>query len=226
LKLASVIHGAVAALARQCRYVTIHIGNILRKNRSNLSPKPQLLCIYAGVLKPQLHLIAITSITVNKANMAIEIEHKFLLANDDWRQQVSHSVVYKQGYLSSEPTSSILVRISDTCAWLNIKSATIGTQRHEYEYQIPLSDALEILTALCKKPIIEKTRYFVRHNHHTWEIDEFYGENQGLIVAEIELSEQDQSFEKPSWLGEEVTHDKRYYNNNLAVTPYLTWDAA
>ena len=155
--------------------------------------------------------------------MAIEIEHKFLLASDAWREQVSHSVIYKQGYLSSQPTSSIRVRISDNQAWLNIKSATIGTQRHEYEYEIPLTDAQEILDNLCLKPVIEKTRHFVMHNNHLWEIDEFDGENAGLIVAEIELDSADETFAKPDWIGADVTQDMRYYNNNLAREPYSQW---
>ena len=155
--------------------------------------------------------------------MATEIEHKFLLKNDDWRANVSHQTIYKQGYLSSHPTSSIRVRISDKQAWLNIKSATIGTQRSEYEYEIPLSDAQEILENLCLKPVIEKTRYFVNHENHVWEIDEFDGENAGLIVAEIELNSLDEFFAKPDWLGAEVTQDVRYYNNNLAKNPYSQW---
>ena len=155
--------------------------------------------------------------------MAIEIEHKFLLANDDWREHIIRSVKYRQGYLNSQATSSIRVRICDDNAWLNIKSATIGTHRHEYEYEIPLTDANEIINILCRKPIIEKTRHFVINDGNTWEIDEFDGDNQGLIVAEIELSEIGKAFSKPHWLGEDVTHDLRYYNNNLAVHPYLDW---
>jgi len=155
--------------------------------------------------------------------MAIEIEHKFLLANDDWRHHIDRSVTYCQGYLSSQPTSSIRVRISDNHAWLNIKSATIGSQRHEYEYEIPMIDAQEILANLCRKPLIEKVRHFVTHDGNTWEIDEFAGDNQGLVVAEIELSEAGQNFSKPSWLGQDVTEDLRYYNNNLAIHPYLEW---
>jgi adenylate cyclase len=155
--------------------------------------------------------------------MAIEIEHKFLLANDDWRKHVSHSVKYRQGYLSSLATSSIRVRTSNDHAWLNIKTATVGTHRHEYEYEIPMTDADEILQHLCRKPIIEKTRHFVTDNNHLWEIDEFEGDNQGLIVAEIELDATGQSFSKPLWLGQEVTDDLRYYNNNLALHPYSEW---
>lgn len=155
--------------------------------------------------------------------MAIEVEHKFLLANDQWRQLVDHSVIYRQGYLSSEPTTSIRVRICDDKAWLNIKSATIGNQRHEYEYEIPLKDGNEIIDSLCHQPIIEKTRYFIYFGAHIWEIDEFKGENHGLIVAEIELSENGEAFDIPNWIGEEVTHDLRYYNNNLAKNPYSNW---
>lgn len=155
--------------------------------------------------------------------MAIEIEHKFLLANDDWRKATQKSIKYKQGYLSSQPTSSIRIRVSDKQAWLNIKSATIGTQRLEFEYEIPLPDAEEIIAILCGKPLIEKTRHFVPIDDNIWEIDEFEGDNYGLIVAEIELSEAGQRFTRPHWLGEEVTHDLRYYNNNLAVNPYKNW---
>ncbi len=155
--------------------------------------------------------------------MAIEVEHKFLLANDDWRKQVTRSVEYRQGYLTSEPTSSIRVRISDNHAWLNIKSATIGTQRHEFEYEIPLNDGYEIIDYLCRKPLIEKTRHFIDLGKHLWEIDEFKGANEGLIVAEIELGSAGEVFDKPSWLGAEVTHDLRYYNNNLAATPFTEW---
>lgn len=156
--------------------------------------------------------------------MALEVEHKFLLANDDWRHAVDHAVHYKQGYLSSSPLSSVRIRISDSHAWLNIKSATIGTSRQEFEYEIPLIDANAILDELCHKPLIEKTRYFVHHENHLWEIDEFMGENTGLIVAEIELSQIGEFFATPSWLGPEVSHDLRYYNNNLSKNPYTKWN--
>lgn len=156
--------------------------------------------------------------------MALEIEHKFLLANDDWRGEVERSVFYRQGYLSGSPLSSVRVRISDTQAWLNIKSATIGTHRHEFEYEIPLADANTLLDELCHKPLVEKTRHFVTRGPHLWEIDEFTGDNQGLIVAEIELSQIGESFEKPAWLGLEVTDDLRYYNNNLSQKPFKDWN--
>ncbi len=155
--------------------------------------------------------------------MAVEIEHKYLLANDSWRLQVSHTVIYRQGYLSAQAHISIRVRVSDEKAWLNIKSAVIGTHRHEYEYEIPLPDAEEILHELCRKPLIEKKRHFVIVDGFTWEIDEFFGENEGLIVAEIELATIGQSFPEPAWLGLQVTNDMRYYNNNLAHYPYSQW---
>ncbi len=156
--------------------------------------------------------------------MAIEVEHKFLLANDAWREEVHHSVHYKQGYLSGSPLSSVRVRISDSQAWLNIKSATLGTHRQEFEYEIPPADANLMLDDLCHKPLIEKMRHFVYRGRHVWEIDEFMGENQGLVVAEIELSQIGESFTKPAWIGEEVTHDLRYYNNNLGKNPYVNWN--
>lgn len=156
--------------------------------------------------------------------MALEIEHKFLLADDGWRSEVERSVFYRQGYLSGSPLSSVRVRISDTQAWLNIKSAAIGSHRQEYEYEIPLADANAILDDLCHKPLIEKVRHFVSREAHVWEIDEFMGDNAGLIVAEIELSQIGESFAKPAWIGEEVTADLRYYNNNLTKYPFKDWD--
>ena len=155
--------------------------------------------------------------------MALEIEHKFLLANDSWRQEVSHSTHYKQGYLSSSPVSSIRVRVSANQAWLNIKSATIGNSRQEYEYEIPLADAHSILDDLCVKQLIEKIRHLVEKDQHVWEIDEFLGDNAGLIVAEIELSAQDEVFAKPDWVGEDVTQDVSYYNNSLCRHPFKDW---
>jgi adenylate cyclase len=187
-------------------------------------PAQRELLLYAVVLKPVPPLIATSNNVKNEPTiMALEIEHKFLVANEGWRDHIQKSATYKQGYLSSLPTSSIRVRIADTQAWLNIKSATIGTERLEFEYEIPLADAEQILTMLCNKPLIEKTRYFVPNENNIWEIDEFAGDNQGLIVAEIELHEAGQHFMKPPWLGAEVTHDLRYYNNNLAINPYKNW---
>lgn len=155
--------------------------------------------------------------------MALEIEHKFLVNNEEWKEQVRDSVDYQQGYLSSDKKRSIRVRISDNKAWLNIKSATIGTSRQEYEYEIPLEEGQEIIESLCEKPIIEKTRYFVPYQQHLWEVDVFNGDNEGLIVAEVELSEVGEGFAKPSWLGKEVTEELKYYNNSLCKNPYKDW---
>ncbi len=155
--------------------------------------------------------------------MAIEIERKFLLANDNWRTLVSKSIHYRQGYLNSDKHSSVRIRVSDDTAKINIKSATIGAQRQEYEYDIPAKDAHELLNTLCHKPLVEKTRHLVVVKQHTWEIDEFSGQNQGLIVAEIELSHVDEPFERLDWVGDEVTEDVRYYNNQLAKHPYTRW---
>jgi adenylate cyclase len=156
--------------------------------------------------------------------MSLEIEHKFLLANDSWRTEISRSVHLKQGYLSSSPLSSVRVRISDDQAWINIKSATIGSFRQEFEYAIPQQDANAILDELCNKPLIEKIRHYVHREPFVWEIDEFLGENSGLIVAEIELTQIGEYFAKPDWLGMEVTEDIRYYNNNLSQHPFKNWD--
>lgn len=164
--------------------------------------------------------------------MATEIERKFLLADDGWRAQADDGVVMRQGYLSTfsssalpaqEIKSSIRVRIAGEHANLNIKSATLGITRQEYEYAIPLSDANELLDSLADGPLIEKTRYHVQHGSHTWEIDVFAGDNQGLLVAEIELSAEGECFERPSWLGEEVSDDPRYYNVCLVKHPFKDW---
>jgi len=156
--------------------------------------------------------------------MALEIEHKFLLKNDSWKKNIQKSIDYTQGYLISDNKKSVRVRITQKDAWLNIKSATIGTQRQEYEYQIPLSDALEIINNLCQQPLIEKTRHLVPHKQHIWEIDVFKGDNEGLIVAEIELTKIGEIFHKPTWIGHEVTNDIRYYNNMLCKEPYKQWN--
>ncbi len=156
--------------------------------------------------------------------MATEIERKFLLANDDWRQHVEKSVAYRQGYLSSNAESSVRVRIEGEQARLNIKSATLGICRHEFEYPIPMAEAQEILDTLCRKPLVEKTRHFIHVGQHEWEIDEFRTDNTGLIVAEIELNTEDEIFETPSWLGQEVSDDPRYYNVSLVSHPYKDWN--
>jgi adenylate cyclase len=155
--------------------------------------------------------------------MAREIERKFLVGSDAWRRTIIRSRRLVQGYLASIPACSIRVRLDEDGASLNIKTATLGVSRHEYDYPIPRADAEEILRHLCIKPLIEKTRHYVRAGNHTWEIDEFDGANRGLIVAEIELSSPDESFERPAWLGQEVSDDPRYYNVRLVENPYSSW---
>ncbi len=155
--------------------------------------------------------------------MALEIERKFLVADDRWREAVQRCIHIRQGYLNQARGCSVRVRTVEDRGWLNIKSVTIGARRHEYEYEIPVADAREMLATLCQGPLIEKRRHFVPYRGHTWEIDVFEGDNAGLIVAEIELRRPDEPFAVPPWLGREVTEDARYYNTNLAQRPYKTW---
>jgi adenylate cyclase len=155
--------------------------------------------------------------------MATEIERKFLLLNQDWQEYTRSELHIVQGYLATNEFSSTRIRIQNDKANINIKSATLGITRTEFEYSIPVNDARLMLEDLCIKPVIEKTRFTVEHMGHTWEIDVFSGDNEGLIVAEIELSSPDEAFEKPSWIGEEVSNDARYYNACLVNNPYKNW---
>ena len=155
--------------------------------------------------------------------MATEIEKKFLVLNEDWRGIVESDMKIVQAYLATNEFSSTRIRIQDDKANINIKSATLGITRTEFEYAIPVDDAQSMIDDLCIKPVIEKTRYTVKHMQHLWEIDVFSGENEGLVVAEVELSSSDEAFEKPSWIGEEVSNDTRYYNVCLVDNPYKTW---
>ena len=155
--------------------------------------------------------------------MALEIERKFLLRSDAWRALARSRVLMRQGYLSSNNHSSIRVRIAGDDAWLNLKAKRSTRTRLEFEYAIPRADADEILSDLCSGPLVEKYRHEIVAGPHVWEIDEFLGDNAGLIVAEIELGSEDESFERPEWLGAEVTEDERYYNFNLAKQPYREW---
>lgn len=155
--------------------------------------------------------------------MPVEIERKFLVSNDAWRDAAHAAHALRQGYLNDENRCSVRVRTSAERAWLNIKSATVGAQRLEFEYEIPVADAHRMLDTLCRKPLIEKVRYLVDAGRHTWEIDVFAGDNAGLIVAEIELDDPEEAFERPGWLGAEVTHDVRYYNTSLSRHPYKDW---
>jgi len=134
------------------------------------------------------------------------------------------AIPMRQGYLNNEKRCSVRVRISGDEAHLNIKGATIGAKRLEFEYPIPLEQASIMLDSLSAGPLIEKVRYLIPQGHLIWEIDVFSGDNAGLVVAEIELSDADEAFDIPTWIGEEVTHDTRYYNTRLSREPYSTWN--
>ncbi len=154
--------------------------------------------------------------------MGIEIERKFLLTSTSWKQ-LAPGTSYRQGYLNSTKERTVRVRTIDDKGFLTIKGLSVGATRVEYEYEIPVADAERLLDDLCEKPLIEKNRYKINHAGFVWEVDEFFGENMGLMVAEIELESEDQSFEKPEWVGEEVTGDPRYFNSSLIKEPYTQW---
>lgn len=155
--------------------------------------------------------------------MGIEIERKFLMANDAWRDEVETSQRMVQGYLAHDDEKAIRVRIAGDTAHINVKHSGDGIHRLEFEYPIPLDDAQEMLDKVALPTVIDKTRHIISAGNLKWEIDEFYGANQGLIVAEIELESADQEYPKPAWLGDEVSTDKRYYNSSLSSTPYSEW---
>ncbi len=159
--------------------------------------------------------------------MGIEIERKFLLKNDDWKQQVSQTYIIKQGYLQSglDPSqkSSVRIRISNKQADINIKSVDLTMVRQEFEYSIPLHDAEQMIATLCDDIVVTKTRYYVPYASHLWEVDVFDGDNTGLQMAEIELSHIDEKFDVPDWIGDEVTDDERYYNIYLLKHPFKLW---
>lgn len=152
--------------------------------------------------------------------MATEIERKFLVTGDAWRQP--NPVPFSQGYLNRDPERTVRVRLAGGQAFITIKGLTKGVSRLEFEYPIPVADAEQLLL-LCQGPIIKKARHIVVDSGTTWEVDEFFGENAGLVVAEVELDNEHQSFRRPSWLGQEVTEDPRYFNSNLTSNPFSTW---
>lgn len=153
--------------------------------------------------------------------MGIEIERKYLVADDGWKTAAGEGVVCKQGYLTAESDVTVRVRIMGDKAFLTIKGATQGVSRPEYEYEIPLVDGVELL-GLCG-PLVEKTRYRIRHDSDVWALDVFSGANTGLIMAEIELESEEQEFDHPVWAGKEVSDDPRYRNAYLAQHPYSKW---
>lgn len=155
--------------------------------------------------------------------MPTEIERKFLVTGEGWRDHVARSVRYRQGYLANNERCSVRVRVADRDARLNIKRARLDVRRAEYEYAIDPVEAEEMLDTLCERPLIEKTRHFVPWAGHVWEIDVFEGDNAGLVVAEIELDDEDEPFALPPWIGREVSDDPRYYNVNLVKHPYRRW---
>lgn len=154
--------------------------------------------------------------------MGLEIERKFLLANTDWKSDAGKGKQIKQGYLNSETERTVRVRIIGETGILTIKGENKGLTRPEFEYEIPLSDAKELML-LCELPIIEKTRYEIHIDKHIWEIDEFEGINQGLLIAEIELTDENEAFAIPKWIGKEVSSDAKYYNSALIQNPFTEW---
>lgn len=146
--------------------------------------------------------------------MAIEIEHKYLVKNDNYKEISTASFHIMQGYLSREPERTVRVRIKDDKGFLTIKGKNKGASRAEFEYEIPLEDALSMLD-MCLPPILEKVRYIVPFDGHIWEVDEFFGDRSGLVTAEIELKSDDEDYGHPDFIGENVTGDSRFYNSNL-----------
>jgi len=153
--------------------------------------------------------------------MALEIERKFLVKEGVWRNE--QGTKYRQGYLNSYKERTVRVRIIDDKGYLTVKGISRGAVRVEYEYEIPRTEAEAMLNDLCEKPLIEKIRYKIEYKGLIWEVDEFFGENLGLILAEVELESEDQKFVKPEWIGEEVTEDPKYFNANLIHHPFSKW---
>ena len=154
--------------------------------------------------------------------MGKEIERKFLVRDDSFRS-LAKGTSYRQGYLNSTKERVVRVRTIDDKGFLTIKGITTGATRAEYEYEIPLKEAEAMLDELCEQPLIEKKRYKIAHKGFIWEVDEFFGENQGLIFAEVELESEDQQFDKPEWITDEVTGDPKYFNSNLIQNPFKNW---
>lgn len=156
--------------------------------------------------------------------MALEIERKFLVKNNDYKQQAYLTKKIKQGYLNTDKSRTVRVRIQDNKAFLTIKgkSNTTGTTRFEWEKEIDKKEAEQLLL-LCEPSIIDKTRFLIKNEHFTFEVDEFKGANDGLVLAEIELNSEQETFLKPNWLGKEVTGDIRYYNSYISKKPFTSW---
>lgn len=160
------------------------------------------------------------SFALKESIVPVEIERKFLVSGTDWRR--GNGSRYCQGYLNRDKERTVRIRLTDKEAFICVKGITEGASRMEFEYEIPAGDAEQLLK-LCEGGIIHKIRHTVIHEGFKWEIDEFFGDNTGLVLAEIELKAEDQIFEKPRWLGKEVTDDPRYFNSSLAAKPYNQW---
>ncbi len=154
--------------------------------------------------------------------MGLEVERKFCVRSDEWRS-LGTPVLIRQGYLCEVPERVVRVRLADGQGWLTVKGINIGASRLEFEYEIPGKDAADLLQAFCIPPLLEKRRTRIPDGALTWEVDEFLGDNAGLIIAEIELPNADHPFPRPAWIGEEVTGDPRYYNSQLRMHPYSRW---
>jgi CYTH domain-containing protein len=156
--------------------------------------------------------------------LGVEIERKFLVRGTDWKTGLS-GTEYRQGYLTSDAERTVRIRLAGELGYLTIKGASTGASRLEFEYLIPADEAMQMLERLCRKPLIEKIRYRVPHAGMIWDVDEFLGDNAGLVLAEIELEHEEQVVELPTWIGLEVTDDSRFYNASLAEHPLVTWPA-
>ncbi len=154
--------------------------------------------------------------------MGIEIERKFII-DINKLPPLTNGYTIKQGYIQTENYTTVRVRIRNKDAFLTIKGKNRGASRLEFEYPIPLQDANDMLEALCQSSLVEKTRYLVKYERHTWEVDIFEGSNKGLVVAEVELDSEDEAFTLPYWVTKEVTDDIRYFNSNLVKNPYCNW---
>lgn len=154
--------------------------------------------------------------------MAQEIERKFLVKDNSWRSNVEGKA-YRQGYLSTVKERTVRIRAAGDQAFITIKGVSSGATRSEYEYEIPVQDGNEMLDQLCERPLIEKTRYRIPYDDLVWEVDEFAGENRGLVLAEVELKDEGQEISPPRWIGREVTDDPRYFNVNLVEHPFSRW---
>ncbi|MCB0914815.1 MAG: CYTH domain-containing protein [Actinobacteria bacterium] len=155
--------------------------------------------------------------------MGTEIERKFLVHGDSWREQVESERRIVQGYIAHTDTTTVRVRVVGEQAMLTIKGVSHGISRSEYEYPVPVADALSMLEELATDPVIDKVRYLIPFGEHLWELDVFAGDNAGLVMAEIELADADEGFELPGWAGPEVSDDDRFYNVNLARRPFREW---